>query len=541
MQPITEVAPGFPVEFENPAHVELEWGGDRGHFPEALTPLAGDYARIVGSTLNGWQSDYDGFPQRWHIGVWHGWVYYAFEPNATPDEWAVIRRRTIELWRGLANETAAMWRDDILPEVQSLCAQIGAADADAAAADVAEAWESSWLAAERAWKLHVMIAGQAQVLADLAEAYQVAVPDAAAGEAFRLIQGNPHELFEMELETERLAGMAAAAPAVATALRTGLRSLDDIPASPEGAAFAVAVEAFLERHGHLGQSSDDLAIPSWAEAPHRILDELTKRLETQAPSATERRERLRQEAEDLAAAARERLAGRPEALARFDRTLELARGIGLLSEVHNYWIDRGVQARLHSLVMRVGRRLVREAAIEAPDDVFYLGRIEVADLLRTPRDVRRLVTDRRVLHARQRQITPAPTVGTPLGDVAAGEQQEAIHPSSGEIEGIRGTGASPGVVRGTARVVHGADEFGRIMHGDIIICPSSNPSWVPVFAIAGGLVTVRGGVLSHAAVVAREFGLPAVVGVLGAMQMIVDGQQVEIDGTSGFVRLLSSQ
>src|SRR6478672_9733064 len=108
-QPITEVAPGFPVEFEKPAHVDLEWDGDRGHFPEALTPLAGDYARVVGSTLNGWQSDYDGFPQRWHIGVWHGWVYYAFEPNATPEDWAVIKRRIVELWREIANVTDTMW------------------------------------------------------------------------------------------------------------------------------------------------------------------------------------------------------------------------------------------------------------------------------------------------------------------------------------------------------------------------------------------------------------------------------------------------
>jgi pyruvate,water dikinase len=82
------------------------------------------------------------------------------------------------------------------------------------------------------------------------------------------------------------------------------------------------------------------------------------------------------------------------------------------------------------------------------------------------------------------------------------------------------------------------DDFGRIMPGDIIVCPSSNPSWVPVFAIAGGLVTNTGGVLSHAAVVAREFGLPAVVGTHDATARIADGRTVEIDGTSGTVRLL---
>ena len=538
MQPITEVAPGFPVEFENPAHVELHWGGDRGHFPEALTPLAGDYARVVGSTLNGWQSDYDGFPQRWHTDVWHGWVYYAFEPNATPDEWAVIHRRSIDLWRELADVTEATWRDDILPEIRSLNSRIDAVDAEAAAADVADGWESSWLAAERAWKLHMMVAGQIQVQADLAEAYEVAVPDAPPAEAFRLIQGSRHELFEMEVETERLAAMAAATPAVATALHSGLRSLDDLRAVPVGETFAVAVEAFLQRHGHLGQTSDDLALPSWAQAPDRILDELTKRLETPPPPATERQERLRRAAEELATAARGILADRPEELSRFDRVLDLARRIGPLSEIHNYWIDRAVQARLHSLALRIGRRLVRDKVIEAPDDIFYLRRSEVADLVRRPRDVGGLVTDRRLLHARQRQITPAPAVGTPPGPAAAEDQPSLRHAGSESGSVLTGTGASAGIVRGSARVVHGAAEFARIMAGDIIVCQASNPSWVPVFTIAGGLVTQRGGVLSHAAVVAREFGLPAVVGVPDAMSAIADGRQVEIDGTAGIVRLL---
>ena len=78
----------------------------------------------------------------------------------------------------------------------------------------------------------------------------------------------------------------------------------------------------------------------------------------------------------------------------------------------------------------------------------------------------------------------------------------------------------------------------RIRPGDIIVCPSSNPSWVPVFMVAGGLVTNTGGVLSHAAVVAREFALPAVVGVADATRTIPDGQPIEIDGTLGTVRLL---
>jgi pyruvate,water dikinase len=87
--------------------------------------------------------------------------------------------------------------------------------------------------------------------------------------------------------------------------------------------------------------------------------------------------------------------------------------------------------------------------------------------------------------------------------------------------------------------VAGVDEFERIRPGDIIVCTFTNPSWVPVFTLAGGLVTDLGGVTSHPAVVAREFGLPAVVGSRTATTRIADGQEIEIDGTAGTVRLIS--
>jgi pyruvate,water dikinase len=110
--------------------------------------------------------------------------------------------------------------------------------------------------------------------------------------------------------------------------------------------------------------------------------------------------------------------------------------------------------------------------------------------------------------------------------------------TSDDADLLLGTGASPGIVRGPARVTLGPDDFGRIRSGDVIVCPSSNPSWVPVFTLAAGLVTNTGGILSHAAVVAREFGLPAVVGTGDATVRIRDGRMVEIDGTTGSVRLL---
>src|SRR3990172_4385916 len=103
---------------------------------------------------------------------------------------------------------------------------------------------------------------------------------------------------------------------------------------------------------------------------------------------------------------------------------------------------------------------------------------------------------------------------------------------------LRGTGACAGMGRGPARIVVALEDFARVQSGDVVVCPSSNPSWVPLFGIIAGLVTNTGGVLSHAAVVAREFGVPAVVGTGVATERLRDGQLVEVDGTAGEVRLL---
>ena len=239
----------------------------------------------------------------------------------------------------------------------------------------------------------------------------------------------------------------------------------------------------------------------------------------------------------MAARVRGRLADDPEKRARFDALLAPARQIGPLTEVHNYWIDRMAQSSIRRFVMRVSHRLVATGVIERPDDVLYLRRDEVPDLIVQPADRRAAVTDRRREHAHWAAVQPPRKIGAPSEDGGHdrfdGERFDATEPDE-----LRGTGASAGIARGRARVTRTQEDFGAVQPGDIIVCASSNPSWVPLFAIAGGLITNTGGVLSHAAVVAREFALPAVVGTGDATARIADGRLVELDGSSGIVRLL---
>jgi pyruvate,water dikinase len=242
-------------------------------------------------------------------------------------------------------------------------------------------------------------------------------------------------------------------------------------------------------------------------------------------------------ADMLARGARDRLAGDPERLARFEELLAAARQIGPLTETHNYWIDRMVQSRLRRFAWRVGARLVEARVLGAVDDILFLRRAEVPELLRRPEDRRTVVAERRAEHEHRSGTRPPAKVGRPSDD-EDGDRFEGSTIKAGSADEVRGTGASAGIVRGPARVVIDQAAFRNVQPGDIIVCFSSNPSWVPLFAIAGGLVTDTGGVLSHAGVVAREFGLPAVVGTREGTVKIADGQMVEVDGSSGVVRLL---
>lgn len=535
-----EVGPDFPVAFPRPGDETYTWDLDDMHWPHALTPLAADYVRVLGSGMND-RYDLGDFPQRWRVEVWNGYAYFALIFDGSEAAFADVIERWEAFWRDRLDSTADWWRGEALPELRAIYERIAGVDVDGLSGDaLAAAWTESWSDGHRAWAIHfIAIMTPYQAIEDLADLYETVTPGASASEAMTLVQGWNDDLYAVEAGSEAVAAAAMAAPAVAAALRSpDPQTRDDLLGVEGGPAFVAHLDAFLAEHGHLGQPCDDLLFPSWMEEPSLFLGELANRVDRATPTAADRRAMLRNEAHTLAARTRERLADRPETLARFERLLALGRDIGPLTEGHNYWIDRMAQARLRHLSTRVGRRLAAEGTIERADDVFFLERADIAAALIAPHDLRDLIAERRASHARQREVLPPKIVGAASSSTSGtGDRFDGAAIASDVAGELRGTGASVGVARGIARVALSPDDFHRIHPGDIIVCPSSNPSWVPVFAIAGGLVTNTGGVVSHAAVVAREFGLPAVVGVSDATDLITDGQVIEIDGRSGIVRL----
>jgi len=536
----------FAVVFDDPADALETWERDDMHMPFALTPLAEDFIRYcIGE---GFKPRYEaaGLPYELRTEIWHGWAYFSFRKNVPEAEEPEYDARYAEANRSRIPTTAAMWRDEALPELRRTFDGVAAIPVDTLEPpELARAWLDAWSAVARTWVIHFLtIMGPYQVLEDLSDAYAAAMGPGRDVEALSLADGGHHELQEVEAGVERLAGLAgavelrAAIEAAAAGDATAPIDLGTFRSLDGGAAFVDALEAFLAEHGHLGQNHDDLRLASWAEAPRLLLQAIATRIHNPAQASAEREAAQRARAAELEAAVRDALRDKPDELARFDRILGHAREIGWLTEGHNYWIDRLSQARLRALALRVGARLVREGRLEAADDVFFLHRDEVAEAIADGRPRRALVAERRAEHATNERRNPPMWVGKVPDEPPSGDRFDGPRVATAPGDTLTGKGASAGVVRGPARVTLSQDDFGRIQPGDIVVCPSSNPSWVPIFTIAGGLVTNTGGVLSHAAVVAREFGLPAVVGTGDATTRIADGRIVEIDGTAGTVRLL---
>ena len=529
----------FPIVWIEPSDAELTWDRDDMHMPFPVGPMTEDYIRIMteGMAYNVRKMD---VPYDILSRVWNGYVYFAGRPRVPAEDEKAALAAYAERRRAVIATARSYWEGTAMPAVRALEAWFATTDVEALTPDeLADAWPVAWALAERSWQTHFhAIRGPYQVTDDLSDAYERAVPDASPGEALRLIQGRADVLHEVEAGLDRLAEIVATEPELRDAIHAGTHSPDALRALRGGPAFVVALQAFLDVHGHLGGSFDDLAFPSWGEDPAMVLGDIGRRLASDAEPAEVRHSRLVAEADALADRVRAGLAERPNDLAEFERLLTAGRDVGPLTEIHNYWIDRLVQARLRRFVLRVGARLVRLGVIATADDILYLRYAEIPDRLRHPMPADALVEERREEHRRQGGLTAPMQVGHIPDEPPETDRFDGARYAATDATHLRGTGASAGVVRGTARLVLGPHDFDKVEPGDLIVAPSSNPSWVPLFAIAGGLLTNTGGVLCHAAVVAREFGLPAVVGLGDATARIADGATVELDGSTGLVRIL---
>ena len=353
-------------------------------------------------------------------------------------------------------------------------------------------------------------------------------------------RGLPHNpTTEMDLELWRLSrGIRADGPSAA-ALRD--RTTDDL-----GAAYAArslpavlqqGLDGFLTRYGHRGVAEIDLGEPRWRDDPGHILGALANYLAQDDATFDPEAHFARLAAEaDAAIRTLSRRAGRsnPLAGAAVSLLLKRHRQIAGLREAPKFHVvsmfDRGRQ-----VLAPVAHELVEAGRLDAPEDVYQLTLPELRVAI-AGADVRPIARRRHAEAEVERRRRRIPRWLLSDGTEVEGRTPPGATGGGADPNVLVGAPASSGEVTAKARVI--LDPTGaRLEPGEILVAPSTDPGWTPLFLTAGGLVMEMGGPMSHGAVVAREYGIPAVVGVPGATERIHTGQTIAVDGSSGAIRL----
>jgi pyruvate,water dikinase len=532
----------FPVEWEDPADEQFGWRWDQMHSPLPFTPLSQEFVEDIGKGFNR-TLDVTGAPASWARLNIHGYRYQRFALLADdPAVRAAVRRRDDEQ---RTDRVLDLWHTEYRPEVEALTlATRTLAGPELSLRELVDRLDQVHAARRRLGELHMLTMGPATTAANRFIDFCLAeLGDAGETIASELMQGIPNKSLECGIAVWELSREAASRTEVAKLLRTAGPGefLKNLAAASGGREFAALLNSFLDEYGHRNESFTELSLPTWREDPSFAITLLRRYIdapEAASPAATHRDVVLRRE--ERIRETEPRLAGDAEKLATFRAWLKSAQQRTVLLEDHNFYIDQRGWSAARGPCMAIGSRLVEQGAIENADDVFYLREAELVEAAATPNlRLQDVVAARRTERELWLHVLPPLEIGA--GVIPANVSFDRFWgPKRDEpvVDGVvKGVAASRGQMRGTARVILTLADADRLSPGDVLVTYATAPPWTPLFAVAGAVVTDVGGILSHCAVVAREYGIPAVVGAQFATQRIRDGALITVDGTTGVVRI----
>ena len=541
------------VTFPGPDEIEGFWAFDKMHAPRPLHPLSQD---LVMSTLavgfTKAQAEYDCPVVASNQAINH-YFYMAFHPH--PDE-AVVEDRMSRYLDTLDKKVPLVgkrWTNEWLPLIRTR--NESERDADYSKMSNAELLAKfddmkSWMT--EMWYIHGHINFALVSGVKLSDFYADVMQPDDPTEAYQILQGHHTRPVDAAHGLWRLSRVVRDSAMLH-------RQFDEahprdlaakLAESDEGRAFLDQLNEYLYDFGWRSDAVYDIADVPWRENPSIPLGNIARYINM--PDDDDpmiQYERAVKHREDLTGKIRAKLADEPGELAKFDEYYDAAQYAVPLTEDHAFYIDQMGVVLLRTFVLAVGDALVRDGVIENRSDVFFLYQDEVRDALVNGGDQRATITQRKASVEAAAQASPPGAVGTPPpppGDFIDPFMDAIVTrllgikpPAEGEQDPdvIDGVAGSPGTYRGVARVVRSLDEAGDLEDGEIMVCEMTLPPWVPMFSIAGAVVSDVGGVMSHCAIVAREFNIPAVVGTVDGTTRITTGQVITVDGIKGDVYL----
>ncbi|MBL1090748.1 MULTISPECIES: rifamycin-inactivating phosphotransferase [Streptomyces] len=312
--------------------------------------------------------------------------------------------------------------------------------------------------------------------------------------------------------------------------------LDELAKLAGGTEARDAIEAYLDRYGMRCVGEIDITRPRWRERPTTLVPLILDNVRNFEPGAAERRfEEGRQKAQKKEQDVLSRLRALPDGDRKADETQRMIDRVRTFIGYREY-PKYGIVSRYFvykQALLREAERLVQANVLAEKEDVFSLTFQEFRDVVRSHQVDGQLIQQRKDAFRSYQALTP-PRVLTSEGEAVTGAYRRDDVPAGALI----GLPVSAGTIEGRARVILDIAEA-DLEAGDILVTTFTDPSWSPLFVGITGLVTEVGGLMTHGAVIAREYGLPAVVGVAQATRLIRDGQRIRVHGTDGYVEILS--
>lgn len=307
--------------------------------------------------------------------------------------------------------------------------------------------------------------------------------------------------------------------------------LEELGKFPEGVAFLKDLDDFMEKFGDRGSQELELSVPRWEENPDFMLSMVANCIGSKELNPIEKMEEQKKKRLEATDHVLKKLSKNPLEKLAFEKLLGRTQRYMVTREnLKTTWV-RCVSA-LRVIYLAIAENLVEKGLLENRDDIFYLKMTEVSDIIAgnlKRRQFKDWIEERKKEKEKCEHLeVPEVIVGKPP---PVEELEYTIVPK----DTLEGMGVSYGLVTGRARVVMDPRECSEFKEGEILVAPVTDPGWTPLFVAADGLVMELGGTLSHGVIIAREYGIPAVVGVKDATRIIKTGQRITVDGNNGVV------
>ena len=530
----------FHVEWQDPEDGRRTWFWDSEHFAYPLTPLSIDIAEIWFRKMAEALDLKAGERRRIYP---HGFGYTAL-PSGPPDA-AQIEHKERTAEKSL--KIRQLWREEYLPPIRAVCREVQQLDyASMTLKELASRLEGFAESTGRGFALTMVAAGpQFQCSQPLLDFCEKEFGAEGRSMATVMMQGYANAASTSDAELWKLSRQAASVPALDQALRS--HEPDELaailPTVEGGDLYAEALSHHLDRHGWRPEVWFELSLPTGRDDPRSALAQIQRYIrgddddpgKALSRSAGRRRRMVRQ--------VRATLDGDPYNLDRFNSLLSTASQFTPVSEGRAFW-QLTLTGSMRVPCLALGEKIREAGVLAEATDVLYLSLGEIALIAAGSGrgEWRSLVSERREERRRWMGVVPPAFIGAPVDPSTTPDTSRGLKFGLGlETQAqeriLRGSGASAGIVRGRARVVRSLEEADRVGQGDILVCRTSSPAWTPLFSRVAAVVAESGGILSHCAIVAREYAIPCVVGVREGTERIQDGTFITVDGGQGTVTL----